>query len=35
VGGRRAVVEDVAEVDAGTGAAHFDALSSFQPVGAK
>jgi hypothetical protein len=26
VGGRRAVVEDVAEVDAGTGAAHFDAL---------
>jgi len=27
--------KDVAEGDAGTGAAHFGALSSFQPVGAK
>jgi hypothetical protein len=26
VGGWRAIVEDVAEVDAGTGVAHFDAL---------
>ncbi len=32
VGGRRAVVEDVAEVDAGTGAAHFDALHAVVAV---
>ncbi len=32
VGGRGAVVKDVAEVDAGTGAAHFNARHAEHPV---